>query len=238
MDDSRKWVVSSAIPLIILIAIMVSTRSWGSLFDFNKQEEWIYRINDYQYHEPIISWWELYRSDWWHYKWAYSEVFTEKPKKKRNWFWTMYYPDWCILTGNRVNWVVEWNWTYDCNEWIYSWEFKNNMFNGLWILVNKDWSYYSWEWLNEQPNWYWILKYADWEIYEWYWVEWTKEWTWKYITKAGNIFEWMYVKGLRNWSWKVIYPDWTIQEWIWIDDIYQQPAIEESAEVWIWGIEE
>ena len=222
MDDSRKWVILSVIPLIIILVIIYGNWNWNPLITntFNTVD---YRISDYQYHEPIVSWWLLYRSDGWYYIGEYSNNKNEKPQKKRSGFWAMYYPDWCVLTGNWVNWIVEWMWTYDCNEWIYEWEFKDNKINWLWVLKNRDNSSYSWEWLNEEPHWFWILKYADWESYEWYWVKWTKEWTWKYTYSDGRVFEWAFLNWLKNWKWKIIYPDGTIQEWVWEDDMLQEP---------------
>ena len=236
--EEFKWFLYSIIPLWITITIMVTTRNWNLWSFWNMKDDNIqetYRINDYQNHEPLISWWALYRSDGGYYIWEFSNVKTENPQKKRNGFWTMYYPDWCVLTWNWINWIIEWNWTYDCNEWIYSWEFKNNKINGLWVLKNKDNSYYSWEWLNEEPHWYGTLKYQDWAIYEWYWVKWIKEWTWKYTSTAGNIYEWMFSKWLKNWKWKVTYVDWTVQEWIWENDEFKDPinvAPQEQIMTW------
>ena len=239
--EEVKWFIYWIIPLWITITIMVTTWNWnlGSFWNLKTQNTiQEYRINDYENYEPVVSWWGLHWSDWWYYLWEYSDNSNETPHKKRHWFWVMYYPDWCILTGDWKNWIIDWKWTYDCNEWIYSWEFKNNKINWLWVLKNKDNSYYSWEWLNEEPHWYGTLKYQDWAIYEWYWVKWIKEWTWKYISTAGNIYEWMFSKWLKNWKWKVTYADWTVQEWIWENDEFVEAInVAPPEQIMTWNIE-
>ena len=245
MRESIKWITLSIIPLAILIAIMVSTWNWWNKEEYPLRNE-IYRINDYQNHEPIVSWNLLVRKDWWYYSWEYSMDLNATPIKKRQWFWVMYYPDWCILTGNWVNGIIEWYWTYDCNEGIYYWEFKNNKINWKWILKNKDNSYYSWEWSNEEPNWYWILKYADWEIYEGYWLLGSKHWSWKYTMNDWSIYEWQFTYWKKSGKWKMIYSDWTIQEWIRVDDEFQEPITSTTWDVTLttwdnvpttWGIQ-
>lgn len=223
MENSRKSTIYSIIPLIILIVIIAFTRNGAKKGELQEAEK-VFRINNYQNYEPSVQWDTLTRSDGWYYIGEFSEN-EGSPKHQRHWYWTMYYPDGCVLTGDWINWIVEGKGTYDCNEGIYSWEFKNNMINGIGILMNNDGSYYSWEWLNEEPHWYGILHYNDWEVYEWYRSWGSKRWTWKYTAKDWSIFEGSFFKGMKNWNWKLSYPDWNSIEGVRINDELQENTL-------------
>ena len=174
---------------------------------------------------PYGKWkWILHLKDWKVYKWDL-----------RAWSikWCARFSDGSIYEWEIIQWKRCWKWIMRYSNWVvYTWGFKNNKYNGKWILhcdkfdiewTFKDWNVVTWvkKWFEDiSDKFKWKLLPSDY-IYS---VK-TKKFNEKDLNKLISLYWWEISERCIS-EWKVGYTVDYIQTWLWF---YEWPFKECTA---------